>query len=162
MLDWEEREELTALGRQDSMRRTAPGNTHLRLLVLSIVVSAITGCASVNTQAPALVEYQRSGGITGREDRLVVHTDGTARLYRRGAVSDFTLGSDTLAQLRRLLQTTEFEALRSEYPPPRAGADLFEYIVIYGNRRVRAWDTTVPPELLPLIQFFNGLVAKRD
>lgn len=129
---------------------------------MSIVAFSITGCASGNSQAPALVEYQRSGGITGREDRLVVHTDGTARLSRRGAVSDFTLGSDTLAELRTLLQATQFEVLRSEYVPPRPGADLFEYVVVYENRRVRALDTAVPSELVPLIQFFNGLVAKRD
>ena len=129
---------------------------------MSIVAFSITGCAPGNSQAPALVEYQRSGGITGREDRLVVHSDGTARLYRRGAVSDFMLGGDTLAELRALLETTQFEVLRSEYVPPRPGADLFEYIVVYENRRVRAVDTAVPPELLPLIQFFNGLVAKRD
>lgn len=138
----------------------APGKRTLRLLVLSIVVFSISGCPSGNSQAPALVEYQRSGGIAGRDDRLVVHTDGTARLYRRGAVSDFALGGDTLAQLRSLLQAIKFEALRSEYLPPRPGADLFEYVVVYGSRRVRAMDTAVPSELQPLIQLLNGLVAK--
>lgn len=129
---------------------------------MSIVASSIAGCVPGNSQAPTLVEYQRSGGITGRDDRLVVYTDGTARLSQRGAVSDFTIGRDTLEQLRTLLQTTDFAALRAEYRPPRPGADLFEYIVVYENRQVRAVDTAVPPELLPLIQFFNGLLAKRD
>lgn len=115
----------------------------------------------MNSQAPALVEYQRSGGIAGREDRLVVHTDGSARLYRRGAVSDLTVGGDTLAQLRSLLQTIQFDDLRAEYLPPRPGADLFEYVVVYGKRRVRMMDTAVPAELEPLIQFLNGLVNRR-
>lgn len=125
-----------------------------------IALASLVGCASVNPQAPALIEYQRSGGIAGREDRLVVHTDGTARLYRRGAVSDFTVGGDTLAQLRSLLKTIAFDDLRSDYLPSRPGADFFEYIVVYGNRRVRAMDTAVPAELQPLIQLLNGLVAK--
>lgn len=133
----------------------------MRLLVLSFIVASICGCAAVNSQAPALIEYQRSGGIAGREDRLVVHTDGSARLYRRGAVSDFRLNGDTLAQLRSLLQTIKFDGLRPEYVPSRTrpGADLFEYVVVYGNRRVRAVDTAVPSELEPLIQLLNGLVA---
>lgn len=114
----------------------------------------------MSSQAPALVEYQRSGGIAGREDRLVVYTDGTAHLYRRGVISDFTVGGDTLAQLRSLLGKIRFDGLRSEYLPPRRGADLFEYVVVYGTHRVRAVDTAVPSELQPLIQLLNGLVAK--
>lgn len=115
----------------------------------------------MNSQAPALVEYRRSGGIAGRDDRLVIHADGTARLYRRGVATDFTVAGDTLAELRSLLQAIGFDRLRAEYLPARAGADLFEYVVVYGERRVRTMDTAVPPELAPLIQLLNGLVARR-
>lgn len=128
-------------------------------VVLSLAALLTFGCATVNSQAAALVEYRRSGGIAGRDDRLVVHTDGTARLYRRGAVSDFTVGGDTLQRLRAALAGIRFETLRAEYLPPRQGADLFEYIVVYGNRRVRAMDTAVPPELESLIELLNGLLA---
>jgi hypothetical protein len=114
----------------------------------------------VSSQAPALVEYQRSGGITGREDRLVVQGDGSAHLYRRGAVSEFTVGGDTLERLRALLQTIRFDTLRAEYLPPRPGADLFEYVVIYKDRRIRTVDTAVPAELQPLIQLLSGLLNK--
>jgi hypothetical protein len=130
------------------------------LAELSLVAFSIVGCATVNSQSPALVEYHRSGGIAGRDDRLVVNADGTARLYRRGAVTDFSVGADTLERLRATLREIKFESLRAEYLPPRGGADLFEYVVVYGNHRVRAIDTAVPSELQSLLQLLNGLLAK--
>jgi hypothetical protein len=153
--------------RDSRVRRRLDGPARLRyhasvrtLVFFSIAVCSVAGCASVSSQAPTLVEYQRSGGIAGRDDRLVVHTDGTARLSRRGAVADFTVGRDTLAQLRSILQTIGFEGLRTEYLPPRQGADLFEYVVVYDKHQVRTMDTAVPPELQPLIQLLNGLLTK--
>jgi hypothetical protein len=127
----------------------------------AIAFSVITGCATVNSQAPALVEYERSGGIAGRQDRLVVHVDGSARRYRRGAPTTFTVSGDTLTQLRQLLQGIRFDTLRAEYLPPRPGADLFEYVVVYAKRSIRTMDTAVPPELQPLIQLLSDLVNRR-
>lgn len=127
----------------------------------TIAFSLFGGCATVNSQAPALVEYRRSGGIAGREDRLVVHVDGSARCYRRGTPTAFTVSGDTLAQLRQLLQGIRFDTLQAEYLPPRPGADLFEYVVVYGNRRIRTMDTAVPPELQPLLQVLSDLVNRR-
>ena len=129
----------------------------LRGLLLFALYSVV-GCATVNPQAAALIEYRRSGGIAGREDRLVVRTDGTAQLWRRTAASDFQLSPDTLAQLRTMLARTDFRSLRSEYLLPRSGADLFEYVVIYKDRTVRTMDTAVPAELGPLIQLLSSLV----
>jgi hypothetical protein len=126
-----------------------------------LVFYAITGCATVNPQASALVEYRRSGGIMGRDDQLVVNADGTAHLTHRGTELDFTIGTDSLAQLRSLLESIEFPSLREEYLPPRTGADLFEYVVIYRGRKIRMMDTAIPAELQPLIVFLNGLADKR-
>jgi hypothetical protein len=129
---------------------------------LLLAVSSITGCATVSSQTSALVEYRRSGGIAGRDERLVVQTDGTARVSRRGAVmSDFEMDADSLAQLRSLLESIEFSSLRAEYLPPRTGADLFEYVVVYRGRKVRTMDTAIPSELQPLISFLSGLLNRR-
>jgi hypothetical protein len=115
----------------------------------------------MNSQVAALVELHRSGGIAGREERLVVYSDGTARLWGRGAESTFTVGSDTLAHLRELLQTIKFDTLRAEYLPARRGADRFEYVLICDDHRVRTMDTAVPPELQPLLQLLGRLMARR-
>jgi len=115
----------------------------------------------MNSQVATLVELHRSGGFAGREERLVVFSDGTARLWGRGPVADFTVGSDTLAHLQELLQTIKFDSLRAEYLPPRRGADLFEYVVICKDHRVRTMDTAVPPQLQPLLQLLGGIMARR-
>ncbi|OFV87614.1 MAG: hypothetical protein A3J75_07305 [Acidobacteria bacterium RBG_16_68_9] len=107
-----------------------------------------------------MIEYRRSGGIAGREDRLVVLSDGTVHLSRRGAVADYHIGADTLKQLRALLQRIDFRRMREEYLPPRRGADLIEYEVVYQDRRIRTMDTAVPPELQPLIQLLSGLANR--
>jgi hypothetical protein len=129
------------------------------LTVLALALPLFAGCAPVNTQAPVLIEYQRSGGIAGRADRLVIHSDGTARLERRTTAGDMTIAADTLAQLRALLQGIRFDTLRAEYLPPRPGADMYEYVLIYGGKRIRCVDTAIPSELGPLIQFLNGVLA---
>ncbi|MGH7614904.1 MAG: hypothetical protein ACREMW_12795, partial [Gemmatimonadales bacterium] len=135
----------------------------LRVLwvLMTLVAPSITGCAKMSSQATTLIEYHRSGGITGREDRLVVLTDGTARLSRQGAVaSDYQVGADALTELRALLQRIDFRGMRDEYLPPRRGADQYEYVVIYEDRRIRTMDTAVPPELQPLIQLLSGLANR--
>lgn len=43
---------------------------HIPATLTSLAFS-IAWCASVSTQAPALVEYRRSGSIAGREDARV-------------------------------------------------------------------------------------------
>ena len=119
------------------------------------------GCAKMTSQATTLIEYHRSGGIAGREEQLVVLSDGTARLSRRGAMAaDYQVGADTLTELRALLDRIDFRGMRDEYLPTRRGADLFEYVLIYQDRRIRTMDTAVPPELQPLIQLLSGLANR--
>jgi len=128
--------------------------------LVPLVAHSITGCAKMSPQGTALIEYRRSGGIAGREDRLVVLTDGTVRLSRRGAVTDYRISADTLNELRALLERVDFRRMREEYLPTRRGADLFEYEVIYQGRRIRTMDTAVPPELQPLLQLLSGFASR--
>jgi len=136
--------------------------TRVLWALVPLVAYSITGwgCAKMSSQS-TLIEYHRSGGITGREDRLVVLTDGTARLSRQGTVAaDYQVGADTLTELRAMLQRIDFRGMRDEYLPTRRGADLYEYVVIYEDRRIRTMDTAVPPELQPLIQLLSGLANR--
>ena len=114
----------------------------------------------MSSQATTLIEYRRSGGIAGREDQVVILTDGTARLQRRGVAADFRVAPDTLDTLRALLQRVDFRSMREEYLPARQGADLYEYVLIYRDRRIRTMDTAVPPELQPVLQLLSGLANR--
>ena len=44
--------------------------------------------------------------------------------------------------------------------PARQGADLYEYVLIYRDRRIRTMDTAVPPELQPVLQLLSGLANR--
>src|SRR2546422_2568896 len=127
--------------------------------VFVLMVSAlIAGCRSVNTQTPALIEYQRSGGIAGQTIRLVVQDNGAARLSTLRDSTNLTIGADMLERLKNLVQSVRFDTLRAEYRPSHPGADLFEYILTHRGRRVRLQDGAIPAELQPLIDLLNGLV----
>jgi hypothetical protein len=139
----------------------APRRPNLVWTATALAVCSIAGCATMNSQAAALVELQRSGGITGREERLVVFNDGTARLWGRGPVADFTVAGDTLSRLRELLRTIKFDTLRTEYLPPRRGADLFDYLVTVEHHRIHTMDTAVPAPLQPLLQLLGGIIARK-
>ena len=121
----------------------------------------IAGCASMSSQAPALVEFHRSGGIAGFDDRLVIRADGSAELSRRQTAVDVTLAPDTLERLRTLLGEIPVEKLRAEYVPPRGGADLFEYTLSFRGKSIRCVDTAIPAELQPLVQLLNGVASRR-
>ena len=134
------------------------------LFLIVIASSVIAGCQTVNPQTPALVEYERSGGITGQTVRLVIQDNGSARLYTRAGGGDSTslaVGADTLERLKSLLQGIRFDTLRADYRPSQAGADRYEYVIAHRGRRVRLQDGAVPADLQPLITALNGLVRSR-
>ena len=131
----------------------------LYLIVIAGTVTA--GCRTVNTQTPALVEYERSGGITGQTVRLVIQDNGSAHLYARADSTTVAVPADTLARLKSLLQSIRFDTLRAEYRPSQAGADRYEYVITHRGRSVRCQDGAVPAELQPLITALNGLVSAR-
>lgn len=133
------------------------------LYLIVIASSVIAGCQTVNPQTPALVEYERSGGITGQTVRLVIQDNGSARLYTHagGDSTNLALGADTLERLKSLLQSVRFDTLRADYRPSQAGADRYEYVIAHRGRRVRLQDGAVPADLQPLITALNGLVRSR-
>lgn len=128
--------------------------------MIALFVFLAAGCAATNPQVSTLVEYRRSGGIRGLDDHLIIGTDGEATLIRRAARFEFTVGSDTLDQLRTVLNAADFPNLRREYLPERQGADLFEYTLNYGGRTVRTKDFAIPEVLQPLIELLNQLVER--
>ena len=131
--------------------------------LLTLAGALLAACPSVNPQTPALVEYQRSGGIAGQTIRLVVQGDGSAQLYGRIDTTNVTVPQDTLERLKHVIEGINFDTLRAEYQPPptERGADRFEYVVACRGRRVKMQDGAVPADLQPLIDLLNGVVRRR-
>jgi hypothetical protein len=132
------------------------------LLVITAFMLAgwLSGCAK--PLAPeTLIEYRRSGGLLGLDDRLAIQADGRAALTRKSGRSEFTLDGDTMSRLRALFEQAEFARLRKEYLPPRPGADLFEYVVAHKGHTVRTTDGDIPPSLQPILNALNEIVERQ-
>jgi hypothetical protein len=126
-------------------------------IVIVTLAGWLTGCTGTTTSG-ILIEYRRSGGFGGLDDRLIINVNGQATLTRKAEHYEFVLDRDTMNQLLVLLDNAEFSKLRREYLPPRQGSDLFEYVVTYKGHAVRTMDTAVPDSLLPILELLNQII----
>ena len=132
----------------------------MRATKTAILALFIIGCTGTASQVSSpLIEYHRSGGIRGIDDRLVISDDGTATLNRNGQPSKITVPSDVMDRLRRALRQSQFGSLRSEYEAPRGGADMYEYHVTHNGHTVRAKDASLPEALHPVISILDRILS---
>lgn len=112
----------------------------------------------------AWLEYERSGGIAGFQDRLQIYPDGQAVLDRKGEESDFQLTSEQMDELQAALAAADFFNLDASYLPKDTCCDRFTYTIHYRDpssgkvHSVYAMDGSVPPELSPVLVILNRLV----
>ncbi len=132
-----------------------------RYLSLAIVlVGLLAGCARPTASGP-LVEYRRTGGIAGFDDKLTIMADGSAEVSQRGKTAQFTLDAATAERLTSLFEKGGFASLRGEYLPSSNCCDLFDYQVTYRGKQVHTMDTAVPEQLRPILDELNRIVQER-
>ena len=130
----------------------------MRAIKTALLALCVIGCTRTASQVSSpLIEYHRSGGIRGTDDRVVIRDDGTATLNRNGRASSITVASDVMARLRRAVRRSQFASLRSEYQAPPGGADMYEYTITHNGHTVRAKDASLPEALHPV----SGLSVMR-
>ncbi|HET8658504.1 MAG TPA: hypothetical protein VFM55_05850 [Micromonosporaceae bacterium] len=136
--------------------------TALMLLLAGLVAAGCAGSRpagpgpapspgpSTPGQAQPLIRYERTGGIAGFHDRLVVLADGSYTVTsRHGPGGTGVLSPAELSELRRLLDSAGFASIPATNPPPYP--DGFEHHIWYADREVRAGDGAVPPALGPVV-----------
>ncbi len=141
------------------MKRSLPSAA----LLLALCLGACAGPATQPGTTP-LVQYQRTGGIAGFDDHLVIMPDGKAQLTRRGSTTEFTLDAATIAQVRALFEQGSFMALQGEYVPANTCCDLMDYVIHYWVqdqtiKRVHTMDTAVPRDLQPILAALNEIIS---
>jgi len=114
--------------------------------------------------ATQLLQYQRTGGIAGFDDALVIMTDGKAQLTQRGMTIEFTLDAAAIAQLEALFEQQGFLFMQGEHVPANTCCDLMSYVIHYtaaGHpmKRVHAMDRAVPQDLRPILAALNEIVS---
>ena len=141
---------------------TAP-TTRPPLAVLATLFSLlVVGCAddSVSQESTVLIQYQRSGGIRGIDQRLAIDGDGRATLTIDGDTSTITIDANVMSRLRRSIQDAEFAKLEGEYLPERPGADMYEYTITYQGHTVRAKETALPQSLRPIVGLLDAVLGR--
>jgi hypothetical protein len=107
-----------------------------------------------------LVDYRRSGGIAGLEDRLTVSRSGVGvHTPRSGVPRVFRVSPGALADLEHALEAADFRSLDPSYLPTTPIADAFTYTITYLGGTVVASDEAVPTALEPVVAELNRLLV---
>ena len=132
----------------------------MRAIKTALLALCAIGCTGTASQVSSpLIDYHRSGGIRGIDDRLMIRDDGTATLSRNGKPSEITVTSDVMDRLKRALGQSQFGSLRSDYEAPPGGADMYDYTITHQGHTVRAKDASLPEALHPVISILDRILS---
>jgi hypothetical protein len=130
--------------------------------ILIIVMGTVSGCLGSKTppvsrpSAPAvLVDYYRTGGLAGFNDRLVIFDNGIAVVSGKTVNHEIELNQTDLNRIVRIFNTSEFTNLEGNYSAHHGSVDLIKYSVRYQNKTVNVEDTAIPSSLQPVIDELN-------
>lgn len=134
--------------------------------IMIVVAAAMAGCLGSRTSsaagpiAPAVfLDYHRTGGIAGFDDRLIIFDNGAAIVATRTTSREFEVNKTEIARIRSLFDKAGFESLEGNYTSHHGGADFFRYSITYHNMTVLTEDTAIPPALEPIIPELNQIVS---
>ncbi len=147
------------------------GGIRIRRTILALFIGllilclASAGCLGVKTPpvsrqaAPAVfLDYYRTGGIAGFDDRLVIFDNGAAVVATKAGSREIVLNSSEMNKVSDLFNKAQFSMLQNNYPAPRGGADLIQYSVSYHGKTVTTEDSAIPPSLDPILNEMNRIV----
>jgi hypothetical protein len=137
--------------------------------ILVLLVLASAGCLGTKVPAPEtqvppgiLVDYHRTGGIAGTNDRLVVFDNGVAVISGRSGSSELLLNQTDLALISVLFNQSQFAQLQAKYSASQGSADLMTYTINYHGKTVTAEESAVPPSLVPIIADLNHILSMAE
>jgi len=106
-----------------------------------------------------LVDYSRTGGIAGIQDRLVIFDNGVAVVSGRTVNQEIELNRTDIDRIILLFDQGHFSMLGGNYSGRPGSADLIKYTISYRNTTVSAEDTAIPPALQPVIDELNRVIS---
>ena len=125
----------------------------------------LSGCFGVRTSpqsdtAPpsVFVDYQRTGGIAGFNDRLVIFDNGVTLISSRAVNTEGHLNQTDLERIGNRFSESKFSSMDGNYTSRRGGADLMQYTISFGGKTVHTEDTAIPPALQPIIEEMNRIL----
>jgi hypothetical protein len=135
-------------------------------ILLVIVAILASGCLGVRTPVvpsaapPAIIlDYHRTGGIAGVDDRLVIFDNGEALVQTRAVTGEFKVNQSELARIQALFEKSGFGTFEGHYTSPYHGADFMRYSITYQNKTVVTEDTATPTALEPILTEMNAILS---
>ena len=130
-------------------------------LISLIAATIVAGCLNSQvSHAPSesppsvLLDYHRTGGIAGLDDRLVIFDNGAAIISGRMGSREVKLNQTDLNRISSVFTDAQFSMLEGNYTA-RLGADLIHYTIIYRGKTVNTEDSATPPQLQVVINELN-------
>jgi len=126
-----------------------------RALVLGVAL-AITACAAKPPPAPsaspaAVIEYRRTGGLAGIDDRITVSPEGLLEVRnRQGRRTSAQLSPGDLKELESLL--SGWQKLAAGVPHEPVTPDAFEYSITHDGVTISTVEFSHAPEAFDLVR----------
>jgi len=134
------------------------------LLIIALVV--VSGCLGSKIPpvsrpyAPAvLVDYHRTGGLAGFDDRLVIFDNGVAVISSRTVNQEIEINKTAIERIVTLFNQSQFPMLEGNYSARHGSVDVIKYTISYHNITVNTEDTAIPPSLQPVIDELNRILT---
>jgi hypothetical protein len=134
------------------------------VLISALVV--VSGCLGSKTppisrpHAPAvLVDYYRTGGLAGFDDRLVIFDNGIAVVSSKTVNQEIEINKTDIDRIVTLFNQSQFPMLEGNYSAHHGSVDLIKYTISYHSKTVNAEDTAIPPALQPVIDELNRILT---
>jgi hypothetical protein len=138
-------------------------------IVVLLAAVAISGCLgdrmpSISSPTPpaVFVYYQRTGGIAGLDDRLVIFDNGVAVISRKTVSTEIALNQSELERITGIFNEAQFSMFQGNYSARRGTADYFRYTITYHGKTVIAEDSAIPHSLQPVIDDMNRIINLAD
>jgi hypothetical protein len=135
------------------------------LFIVALIL--VSGCLGSKTPpvsrplAPAvLVDYYRTGGFAGFNDRLVVFDNGVAVISGKNVNYEIDLNRSDLDRISQVFNTSQFSMLEGNYSARHGSVDLIKYTISYHGKTLTAEDTAIPPSLQSVIDELNRVLTQ--
>ena len=134
-------------------------------ILFIIAAVMVTGCLGSKTtpgsnpRVPAvLVDYYRTGGIAGLNDRLVIFDNGVALISSKTINSEVDLNQTDIDSIITLFDQAQFSNMGGNYSARPGSVDLIKYSIRFENKTVNTEDTAIPPSIKPVIAELNRIM----
>jgi hypothetical protein len=134
-----------------------------------LIAVAAAGCLGVKTPPVAkptppsiMLDYHRSGGIAGIDDRLVIFDNGVALFSSRTINRELSLNQTALDRITALFYEAQYSLLQGNFTSRHGGADIIHYTITYRGKTINTEDSAVPPSLQLIIDEMNRIILEES